>query len=190
MYREPYDALVLSTGSRCRPSTVAWRGFARDLRSAVNSGQPRIRAWISEENAKSAVIVGAGFIGLEMAENLVYRGLSVTVLEMLDQVLPPFDFEDGAASAGAFFLEKHGVKMALGNGVSGFHSDAGQIVVNSKSGARHVGDLVILAIGVRPETGLAKSAGLEIGKRGGIHVDEQMRTETIRTFGLQAMPLK
>ena len=123
------------------------------LRSIPDSR--RIRAWISEENAKSAVIVGAGFIGLEMAENLVNRGLSVTVVEMLDQVMPPFDPE--MARPVQEHLEKHGVNMALGDGVAGFESDAGHIVVNTKSGARHVGDLVILSIGVRPETGLAKS---------------------------------
>jgi pyruvate/2-oxoglutarate dehydrogenase complex dihydrolipoamide dehydrogenase (E3) component len=93
---------------------------------------------------------------------------------MLDQVMPPFDPE--MARPVREHLEKHGVNMALGDGVASFASDAGHIVVNTKSGARHAGDLVILAIGVRPETGLAKSAGLELGERGGIHVDEQMRT--------------
>ena len=174
IYRESYDALVLSPGAAAvRPPLpgVDLPGIFV-LRSIPDSR--RIRAWISEENAKSAVIVGAGFIGLEMAENLVNRGLSVTVVEMLDQVMPPFDPE--MARPVQEHLEKHGVNIALGDGVAGFESDAGQIVVNAKSGARHVGDLVILAIGVRPETALAKSAGLEIGERGGIHVDEQMRT--------------
>ena len=81
-------------------------------------------------------------------------------------------------------LEKHGVKVALGNAVAGFESRNRQILVNTKSGAWHPGDLVILAMGVRPETGLAKSAGLELGKRGGIRVDEQVRTSDPRIWAV------
>jgi rhodanese-related sulfurtransferase len=95
-------------------------------------------------------------------------------MEMLDQVMPPFDPE--MARPVQVHLEKHGVKMALGDGVAGFEQEIGQIVVSTKSGARHAGDLVILSIGVRPEAGLAKSAGIELGERGGIRVDDQMRT--------------
>ena len=112
---------------------------------------------------------------VEMAENLVRRGLGVTVVEMLDQVMPPLDPE--MAAPVRQHLEKNGVSVALGNGVAGFESGPdGAIVVNTKSGAKHTGDIVILAIGVRPETGLAKTAGLDIGERGGIRVDDQMRT--------------
>ncbi|HEX4086323.1 MAG TPA: FAD-dependent oxidoreductase [Chthoniobacteraceae bacterium] len=175
IYRESYDALVLSPGAAAvRPPIpgIDLPGIFV-LRSIPDSR--RIRAWITEKHAKSAVIVGAGFIGLEMAENLKHRGLSVTVVEMLDQVMPPFDPE--MARPVQEHMEKHGVKMALGDGVAGFEADdGGRIVVRTKSGAAHAGDLVILAIGVRPETGLAKSAGLELGDRGGIRVDEQMRT--------------
>jgi len=174
VYRENYDALVLSPGAAAvrppLPGVDSPGVFV--LRSIPDSR--RIRDWISEKNAKSAVIVGAGFIGLEMAENLVHRGLSVTVVEMLDQVMPPFDPE--MAQPVQEHLEKHGVKLALGDGVAGFEPVAGQIVVSTKAGVRHAGDLVILAIGVRPEAGLAKSAGIELGERGGIRVNEQMRT--------------
>ena len=174
VYREHYGALVLSPGaSALRPPLpgVDLPGVFV-LRTIPDSR--RIRAWISEKNAKSAVIVGAGFIGLEMAENLVRRGLSVTVLEMLDQVMPPLDPE--MARPVQEHLEQHGVTTALGDGVAGFESLGGHLVVQTQSGAKHVGDLVILAIGVRPETGLAKSAGLTLGERGGIRVDEHMRT--------------
>lgn len=175
VYREKYDALVLSPGAAAvRPPLpgIDLPGIFV-LRTIPDSRH--IRAWIDEKNAKSAVIVGGGFIGLEMAENLSKRGLSVTIVEMLDQVMPPLDPE--MARPVQEHLERNGIKMALGDGVAGFEANgAGQIVVKTKSGAGHAGDLVILAIGVRPETGLAKAAGLELGGRGGIRVDEQMRT--------------
>ena len=174
IYREAYDALVLSPGAAAvRPPLpgIDLPGIFV-VRTIPDSRQ--IRAWIDAKAAKSAVIVGGGFIGLEMAENLVHRGLSVTVVEMLDQVMPPLDPE--MARPVQEHLEKHGVKVALGDGVAGFEERGGQIFVKTKSGAEHAGDIVILAIGVRPETALAKTAGLELGARGGIRVDEQMRT--------------
>jgi len=175
VYRESYDALVLSPGAAAvRPPLpgIDLPGIFV-LRSIPDSRD--IRAWIESKNAKSAVIVGGGFIGLEMAENLVHRGLSVTVVEMLKQVMPPFDPE--MARPVQEHMEAHGVKMALGDGVAGFEQNTtGQLVVKTQSGAAHAGDLVILAIGVRPETGLAKAAGLTLGERGGIRVDDQMRT--------------
>ena len=175
VYREPYDALVLAPGAAAvRPPLpgIDLPGIFV-LRTIPDSR--RIREWIAEKNAKRAIIIGAGFIGLEMAENLVHRGLAVTVVEMLDQVMPPLDPE--MAAPVRQHLEKNGVRVALANGVAGFESGPdGAIVVKTQSSAKHAGDIVILAIGVRPETGLAKTAGLHIGERGGIRVDNQMRT--------------
>ena len=180
-YRERYDALVLSPGAAAfRPPLPGVDSPGIFVLRTIPDSR-KIRAWIREKNAKSAVIVGAGFIGLEMAENLAHRGLSITVVEMLNQVMPPLDPE--MARPVQEHLEKHGVKVALGNAVAGFESRNGQILVNTKSGARHPGDLVILAMGVRPETGLAKSAGLELGKRGGIRVDEQCDERSARLGG-------
>jgi NADPH-dependent 2,4-dienoyl-CoA reductase/sulfur reductase-like enzyme/rhodanese-related sulfurtransferase len=182
LYREHYDALVLSPGaSPVRPPLpgIDLPGIFV-VRTVPDSRC--IREWIDQKNAKSAVIIGAGFIGLEMAENLVLRGLSVTIVEMLNQVMPPFDPE--MARPIQEHMERHGVKLALGDGVAGFDSAAGQIVVNTQSGARHTADLVILAIGVRPETALAKAAGLQVGQRGGIRVDEQMRTSDARIWAV------
>ncbi|MFZ4777322.1 MAG: FAD-dependent oxidoreductase [Terrimicrobiaceae bacterium] len=173
-YRERYDALVLSPGAAAVRPPLPGIDLPGIFVVRTIPDSRHIRAWIDEKSAKSAVIVGGGFIGLEMAENLVHRGLAVTVVEMLDQVMPPLDPE--MARAVQEHLEKHGVKVALGDGVAGFESRDGQIVVNTKSGAQHAGDIVILAIGVRPENALAKAAGLELGARGGIRVDEQMRT--------------
>jgi NADPH-dependent 2,4-dienoyl-CoA reductase/sulfur reductase-like enzyme/rhodanese-related sulfurtransferase len=174
-YRESYDALVLAPGaSPVRPPLpgIDLPGIFV-LRSVPDSRE--IRAWIEAKQAKSAVIVGGGFIGLEMAENLVGRGLSVKVVEMLQQVMPPLDPE--IAQPVQEHMESRGVTMALGDGVAGFETnEAGQLIVKTQSGAAHAGDLVILAIGVRPETALAKAAGLQLGERGGIRVDDQMRT--------------
>ena len=130
-----------------------------------------------------AVVVGGGFIGLEMAENLTHRGFEVTVVEMADQVLTPLDPEYGRVVAE--FLEMHGVTVALDDGVAGFEqSDDGTLTVSTQSGARHTADIVILALGVRPETTLARMAGIEIGERGGIRVDEQMRTSDPDIFAV------
>ncbi len=180
---ESYDKLVLSPGAApVRPPlpgidlpgvfTVRTVPDARD-----------IRAWIDAKGAKRAVVVGGGFIGLEMAENLIHRGLDVTVVEMLDQVMPPLDPE--IARAVERHLEKHGVKLALGDGVAGFEQTAGgALAVLTKSGVLHPADIVILAIGVRPETSLAKAAGLTLGERGGIRVDEHMRTSDPDIFAV------
>ena len=180
---ESYDKLVLSPGAApIRPPlpgidlpgifTVRTVPDARD-----------IRAWIEEKQAKRAVVVGGGFIGLEMAENLVHRGLEVTLVEMIDQVLPPLDPE--MARLVGRHVEEHGVRLALGDGVAGFQQSAdGSLEVLTNSGKAHPGDLVILGIGVRPEAAVAKAAGLEIGERGGIRVDEHMRTSDPDIFAV------
>ena len=173
--QEAYDVLVLSPGAApIRPPIpgVDLPGvFA--VRSIPDSR--RIRAWITERDAKTAVVVGGGFIGLEMAENLIHRELSVTILEKLPQVMPPLDPEMAAPLMQ--HLSAKGVRLHLGDGLARIepHGETSLSVV-SESGAHLVADLVILAIGVRPETGLAQAAGLRIGPRGGVVVDAQMRT--------------
>jgi NADPH-dependent 2,4-dienoyl-CoA reductase/sulfur reductase-like enzyme/rhodanese-related sulfurtransferase len=174
-YREKYDALVLSPGAT--PVRPALPGIELPgifaLRTIPDSRD--IRLWIEDRKAERAVIVGGGFIGLEMAENLVARGISVTVVEMLDQVLPPLDPE--MAAPVQEHLANHGVSLRLSDTVAGFEpSSTGGLLVKTAAGLRLPADLVILSIGVRPEIKLAKEAGLKIGERGGIRVDEQMRT--------------
>jgi NADPH-dependent 2,4-dienoyl-CoA reductase/sulfur reductase-like enzyme/rhodanese-related sulfurtransferase len=132
---------------------------------------------------KRAVVVGGGFIGLEMVENLVHRELEVTLVEKLDQVMPPLDPE--MARLVERYMAKHGVRLELNDGVAGFRQCAdGSLEVMTSSGKKHPADIVILAIGVRPETALAKMAGIEIGQRGGIRVDEQMRTSDPDIFAV------
>ncbi len=132
---------------------------------------------------RRAVVIGGGFIGLEMAENLVHLGFEVTLVEMLDQVLAPLDRE--VARLVEEHLKRHGVHLALNDGVAGFTQlDGGALEVKTKSGKTYPADIVILALGVRPDTTLAKTAGLEIGKLGGIRVDEHMRTSDPDIFAV------
>ena len=197
---EKYDKLVLSPGAApIRPPlpgidlpgifSVRTVPDAREIRewiergSSDSTGEHTASGFQSLDKAKRAVVVGGGYIGLEMAENLVHRGLEVTLVEMLDQVMPPLDPE--CARLVERHLEKHGVRLALNDAVSGFKQTAGgSLEVLTKSGKAHPADIVILAIGVRPETALAKMAGLEIGQRGGIRVDEQMRTSDPDIFAV------
>jgi len=172
---ESYDALVLSPGaSPVRPPLpgIDLPGIFT-LRTIPDSRA--IKAWIETRPARKAVVVGGGFIGLEMAENLVRLGLGVTIVEMLDQVMPPLDPEIAAIVEAR--LRAKGVALALSDGVAGFATNpTGGLVVKTQADREYEADLVILAIGVRPETSLAKAAGLIPGNRGGIAVNEQMRT--------------
>ena len=172
---ERYDVLVLSPGAA--PIRPALPGVDLPGVFAVRTipDSRRIRSWITDHNARSAVVVGGGFIGLEMVENLIHRELSVAILEKLPQVMPPLDPE--MAVPLMEHLAAKGVRLHLGDGLARIEERAGAgLVVVAESCARLPADLVILAIGVRPETMLAKDAGLEIGPRGGIVVDAQMRT--------------
>jgi NADPH-dependent 2,4-dienoyl-CoA reductase/sulfur reductase-like enzyme/rhodanese-related sulfurtransferase len=175
-YRERYDALVLAPGSApIRPPLpgIDLPGVFT-LRTIPDSRQ--MRQWITERKVERAIVVGGGFIGLETTENLVRRGISVTIIEMLSQVMPPIDPE--IASVIHDRLEANGVSLQLGDGVTRFdqNPDGHTITVTTKSGAGFNCDMVLLAIGVRPEIALAKDAGLEIGQLGGIRVDDHMRT--------------
>jgi NADPH-dependent 2,4-dienoyl-CoA reductase/sulfur reductase-like enzyme/rhodanese-related sulfurtransferase len=184
VYRQKYDALVLAPGAMpVRPPIpgIDLSGIF-SLRTIPDSRQ--IREQIAERKAKRAVVVGGGFIGLEMTENLVRRGVSVTIVEMLEQVMPPIDPE--MALPIQEHLTANGVSFCLGDGVAGFEQgpEGNTISVITRSGARYICDMVLLAIGIRPEITLAKEAGLEIGRLGGIRVDDQMRTSDERIWAV------
>jgi NADPH-dependent 2,4-dienoyl-CoA reductase/sulfur reductase-like enzyme/rhodanese-related sulfurtransferase len=142
-----------------------------------------IRNWIASHNPRNGVVVGGGFIGLEMAENLARRGLAVTVLEKLPQVMGPLDPE--MASPIHAHLTAEGVALHLNDGLAAIEErpDGGLAVV-AESGARLQADLVIVALGVKPDVALAVDAGLTIGARGGIVVDSQMRTSDPRIWAV------
>ncbi|MBE0430803.1 MAG: FAD-dependent oxidoreductase [Dehalococcoidia bacterium] len=175
VYREKYDALVLAPGAvPIRPPLpgIDLPGIY-SLRTIPDGRE--IRNWITQANAREAVIVGGGFVGLEMAENLVRRGIEVTIIERQYHVMSSLDYE--MATPVHNHLNANGVSLHLGDGVTEFKQDKGQgLTVSTGSGRVFAADLVILAIGVRPEIGLARDAGLEIGERGGIRVDERMKT--------------
>jgi len=175
IYREGYDALVLSPGAApIRPPLpgINLPGIF-SLRTVPDSRQ--MREWIEARSPRRAVVVGGGFIGLEMAENLVHRGLEVTIVEMAEQLMPPLDPE--MAEFVRRRLATHTAHLQLGDGVAGFEQAAdGGLTVRTQKGETFPADIVILSIGVRPESDLAREAGLEIGARGGIRVNDQMRT--------------
>jgi NADPH-dependent 2,4-dienoyl-CoA reductase/sulfur reductase-like enzyme/rhodanese-related sulfurtransferase len=196
---EYYDKLVLAPGAApIRPPlpgidlpgifSVRTVPDARQMREWLERGAPPCGVNGNTEfqtvtPPKRAVVVGGGFIGLEMVENLVHRGLEVTLIERLDQVMPPLDAE--MARLVERYLVKHGVRLELGDGVAGFQQTSDcRLEVSTASGKRHLADMVILSIGVRPETALAKMAGIEIGQRGGIRVDDQMRTSNPDIFAV------
>ncbi len=197
---ESYDKLVLSPGApSVRPPLpgidlpgifqVRTVPDARTIREWIEggtdflSGMYRYSGIQFVKPQRRAVVIGGGFIGLEMAENLLHLGFEVTLVEMLDQILAPIDRE--FARLVQEHLKRQGLQFALNDGVAGFKQlDRGAIEVQTRSGKTHPADIVILALGVRPDTSLAKAAGLEVGERGGIRVDDQMRTSNPNIFAV------
>jgi NADPH-dependent 2,4-dienoyl-CoA reductase/sulfur reductase-like enzyme/rhodanese-related sulfurtransferase len=197
---QSYDKLVLSPGAvSVRPPLpgidlpgifhVRTVPDARHINEWIERGNPFLSGMYRYSGFQAvrpkirAVVIGGGFIGLEMVENLVHRGFEVTLVELLDQVLPPIDREH--ARVVEALLKRHGVRLALSDGVAGFkQATNGAIDVETKSGKIYPADLVILALGVRPDTALAKTAGLALGERGGIRVDDQMRTSNPDIFAV------
>ena len=172
-YREQYDKLILSPGAAPLRPPLEGIDHPRIFSLRNLEDMDHIQAAIGD-HASSAIVVGGGFIGLEMAENLRHRGLNVHLVELLDQVMPPLDRE--MASSIHEVLTGHGVNLHLGDAVESFADDNGLVTVMLKSGERLTGNLVLLAIGVRPETTLARDAGLDVRERGGIRVDDRMLT--------------
>lgn len=170
VYTESYDKLVLSPGaSPVRPpSLTAPNVFT--LRNLPDTFA--ITSYADEHQAKHAIVVGGGFIGIEMAENLTERKIAVTLLDLADQIMPPLDRE--MASYLHAQLKKHNVDLRLGVGLASISEDGHTATLTD--GTTIATDLVTLGIGVRPETKLAKDAGLAIGTTGGIHVNEYLQT--------------
>ena len=169
---EHYDALVLSTGAKAiRPPLVGidLPGIFV-LRDIPDSHKLRNAA----QDAKRAIIIGGGFIGLEMAENLVKLGISTTIIEMSTQVMPPLDAEMAVFAERG--LREHGVELILGKAVESFSQQHDGLSVHYSGGDTLQADLVLLAIGVQPESSLAKEAGLLLGSRGGIQVNATLQT--------------
>ena len=197
---ESYDKLVLSPGA---PSVhpplpgidlpgifhVRTVPDAKTIREWIEGGTTYLAGMYKYSGiqmvkpVRRAVVVGGGFIGLEMAENLVHLGFDVTLIQKPAHVLSPLDPEIACLVQG--HIKRHGVQVVANDGVVGFKQlDGGAIEVQTSSGKMYPADIVILAIGVRPDTALAKTARLTIGERGGIRVDEHMRTSDPDIFAV------
>ncbi|HZK41880.1 MAG TPA: FAD-dependent oxidoreductase, partial [Clostridia bacterium] len=172
IYEEHYDKIILSTGSS--PFIPPMKGIdAHNIFTLWTiEDTDRIWSFIKEKNPRRAVVVGGGFIGIEMVENLVERGIECTLVELSDQVMPPFDKDM------TVILEDHmrqkGVRVILGSGIESISEGGG--LVSLSDGSVIASDMTLLCIGVRPNNILALDAGLELGPRGHIAVNEAMQT--------------
>ena len=171
--QERYDVLVLSPGASPIVPRLEGLEEARDRIFTIRNiaDVDALKGFMDTTAPKTAVVVGGGFIGLELAENLRHKGLDVHLVEAADQVMTALDPE--MATLIAAELKKNGVKLSLGTAIQGF-ADAGKTVVLADS-SRIATDLTVLAIGVRPESGLIKDAGLAVNERGAIVIDDQFR---------------
>ncbi len=172
-YDLPYDALILATGAAPLRPDIPGVNLPGVFTLRSLEDVDRIKAAV-DRGVVDAVVVGAGFIGLELAENLVRRGVRTTVVELQDQVLPPIDPEMAVPISDQLMV--HGVALRLGDSAASIEAIEKGLTVVLRSGERLAAQLVILGVGVRPESALAVSAGLEIGPRGGVRVDAHQRT--------------
>lgn len=181
-YEESYDKLLLSTGAS--PVRPPLRGIDLNgiftLRNVADTD--KIKSYIRTHNPQKAVVVGAGFIGLEMAENLHAQGAEVSIVEMGNQVMAPIDFSM-AALVHQHLMDK-GVNLYLEQAVDSFEQKGKRLKVNFKNGHSILADIVILSIGVRPETSLAKAAQLTIGPAGGIAVNDYLQTSDSSIYAI------
>ena len=173
-FEESYDKLILSPGARPTQPRLPGVGIDKVFTLRTVEDTFRIRAYIDDCHPKSAVLAGGGFISLELAENLRELGMEVTIVQRPKQLMNPFDAD--MASLLHNEMRRNGVKLALGHTVEGFvEKDNGVDVLLEGEAPLHA-DLVVLAIGVTPDTGLAKEAGLELGIKGSIVVNDRMET--------------
>ena len=181
VYEESYDVLVLSPGAHPLKPAIPGIEACNHLFTLRNiPDMDQIKAYVDSQQPKHALIIGGGFIGLEMAENLHERDIKVTVVEASDQVMAPLDIE--MASIVHEHLVDKGVNLILGDGVKLFKNKGCDVVLNSGKVIEAV--LIILSIGVRPETTIAREAGLVLNERGAIVVDSQMKTSDESIYAL------
>ncbi len=180
-YREPYDKLVIATGAAPFRPPIPGIDSSRvlELRDLPDADRMHYAATMG---AKHAVIVGAGFIGIEVAENLARRKIKVTLVELDKQILPPWDSEMIRP------IEKHvrdsGIDLRLGDATTAFDETPHGLIVQLKSGETLDADFAVVCIGVRPESKLASDAGIECGARGGIVVNDSMQTSAPNVYAV------
>ncbi|SCZ79187.1 FAD-dependent oxidoreductase [Acidaminobacter hydrogenoformans] len=181
-YEESYDVLVLSPGSTPLKPPIPGINNPNIFTLWNIPDTDAIKGFVDNLKPKRAAVIGGGFIGLEMAENLWDRGIQVSVIEMLDQVMAPIDFE--MAQQVHAHLRQKGVDLRLSDGVKEFDYNNGVTTVTLASGAKVDAEIVLLSIGVRPQTQLAKDAGLELNERGGIVVDSTLKTSDPNIYAI------
>ncbi|MCT4688971.1 DsrE/DsrF/DrsH-like family protein [Vallitalea sp.] len=174
IYRETYDNLVLSPGST--PIKPPIPGIDKDNIFSIWNipDTDAIKSFLDSRPVKKVTVIGGGFIGIEMAENMHDRGLEVNLVEMADQVMAPVDYDMAQLIHG--HMAQKGIKLFLNNGVSSFEDKDSKTYVKLQDGTMLESDMVILSIGIKPNGELAKNAGLDTNKRGGIIVDEYLKT--------------
>ena len=181
IYKETYDVLVLSPGAKPVILPISGIENAKNLFTLRNiPDTDKIKAHVDNNDIKNAVVIGGGFIGIEMVENLVERGINVTLVQLENQVMPPIDFE--MATIVHDHLREKGVNLIFEDTVEVFE-DEGKLLT-LKSGLKLNSDLTIFSIGVKPESKIAKEAGLELNQRGAIIVDEYMKTSDSNIYAL------
>ncbi len=173
-YTESYDYIILSPGAE--PIRPPCEGIDAETIFTLRNipDMDRINAHVDETSPASAVVVGGGYIGLEMAENLVFRGIKTTVVERLEQVMSPLDMDMANFVHG--HLKEKGVDLVLGDGICAFEKKDDRLTVVTDGGTSIACDMVVLSVGIKPETRLAMDAGLTLGETGAILVDATMRT--------------
>ena len=174
IYAESYDILIISTGSSPLKPPIEGINSPGIFTLWTVPDTDEIKKFINEKNPKNAVVIGGGFIGLEVAENLHHAGINVTVAEAMDQVMAPIDY--GMAQLVQENMVSNNVELILGDGVSKFRNEDDKVIITLSSGRTLSADMVILSIGVRPNGQLAKNSGLELNQRGGIVVDKYLKT--------------
>ena len=174
LFEESYDKLLLSPGAKPTQPRLPGLGSEKIFTLRTVEDTFRIKEYIQEKQPKSAVLAGGGFISLELAENLRELGMDVTIVQRPKQLMNPFDAD--MASFIHSEMRRHGVKLALGHTVEGFEEKDGGVDVLLKDEAPLHADMVVLAIGVSPDTQLAQNAGLELGVKGSIVVNDRMET--------------
>ena len=174
LFEESYDKLLLSPGAKPTQPRLPGLGSEKIFTLRTVEDTFRIKEYIRAKQPKSAVLAGGGFISLELAENLRELGMDVTIVQRPKQLMNPFDADMAAFIHGE--MRKHGVRLALGHTVEGFEEKDSGVDVLLKDEAPLHADMVVLAIGVSPDTGLAKDAGLELGIKGSILVNDRMET--------------
>lgn len=183
IYRESYDKLLLSPGAMPIVPKIEGADLPGVFTMRTVEDTDRIKTFVNEHKPRRAVIVGGGFIGLEMAENLHEQGMQVSVVELAPQVMAPIDFS--MASFVHAHLREHGVGLYLGQGLEQIASTAsGALSLRLSTGELLEADILLLSIGVRPRTELATKAGIALGERGGIKVDAHFQTSAADVYAV------